>query len=231
MRPALEDGCLDETALRVVREVDWLIARFAEPQRMASWAIAGGGLRRARAVAWLRVGDQDLRPPVNARSFLRERLAEARMPDAVGLLTSRNLDAYLSVRKRHGEHRAEAVVTVGIGNALRAGDPPGPAGRISTINILCHVSAALSDEGLLEALALAAEARTLAVREADVPSSLTGLPATGTGTDCIVIAAPEAGQRVDYAGKHTALGHLIGAVVHDAVQAGIAQCQRERACR
>ena len=85
-------------------------------------------------------------------------------------------------------------------------------------------------EAQLEALALAAEARTLAVREAGIASTRTGLPASGTGTDCIVIAAPDAphDQCAAYAGKHTALGHVIGAAVHDATRLGILRGQRAR---
>jgi adenosylcobinamide amidohydrolase len=118
---------------------------------------------------------------------------------------------------------------VGLGNALRAGDAPGPAGRIGTINVVCHVSVALCDEAMLEALALAAEARTLAVHEAGIASRLSGKSASGTGTDCIVIAAPVAGEPFRYAGKHTVIGHLIGRTVHDAVRCGVEQWQRERA--
>lgn len=221
MKPAIARAPVDDLA--VARDGDWLLARFAASQRMASWAIVGGGLRRATSVAWLRVRDRDLRPPVDACELLRDRLALRGVPDAVGLMTSSDLDRYVDETCTWNEHRARCIVTVGLGNALRAGDPPGPSARIGTINLLCAVDAPLSRAALLEALALAAEARALAVREADVPSRRTGLPSSGTGTDCIVIAAPDrtaAGER--YAGKHTALGHVIGASVHDAVVRGIA---------
>ena len=205
-----------------------LIARFAGPQRVASWAIVGGGLRRSRTVAWLQVCDETLRPPIDPRRWLREQLQAAGMPDAVGLLTSRRIDAYVDERCEYAGAHARCVTTVGLGNALRAGDPPGANARIGTINTLCWVSCALSSEALLEALALAAEARTLAVREAGVASTRTGEPASGTGTDCIVIAAPDGGPPTRYAGKHTAAGHLIGAAVHAATRRGVEQWQAER---
>jgi adenosylcobinamide amidohydrolase len=128
----------------------------------------------------------------------------------------------------HGAFSARCIATVGLGNALRAGDPPGRA-TPGTINLLCRLNLALSPEAQLEALALAAEARTLAVREASVASTRSGLPASGTGTDCIVIAAPRAGEPAAYAGKHTAIGHVIGAAVHEATRRGIVRCQRDRA--
>lgn len=205
----------------------WLVARFAREHDTASWAIVGGGVRRARAVAWYRVAEDELRPPVDARELLTRRLREAEIDDTVGLLTSRDLGSYVDVVRNAHRLTARCVATVGLGNALRAGDPPGPAGRIGTINLLCRLSIALSTEALLEALALAAEARALAVREAVVPSTLSGKPASGTGTDCIVVAAPRGAGRVRYAGKHTTVGHLIGATVHEAIAIGIERWKRE----
>jgi adenosylcobinamide amidohydrolase len=212
-------------ALSITRDGAWLIARFATPHRLASWAIIGGGLRRAATVAWLRVTDRDLRPPVDERDFLRDRLAARGLAGATGLMTSCDLDRYVDVAATWGDRTARCIVTVGLGNALRAGDPPGSAGhigpRVGTINLLCALDAPLADDALLEALALAAEARALAVREAAVPSQRTGQPSTGTGTDCIVIAVPDAPGGARYAGKHTTAGHLIGAAVHDAVARGV----------
>jgi len=207
---------------------NWLIVRFDTPQQTASWAIVGGGLRRTRTVAWLRVSEADLRPPVDAERFLRSRLRAAGVSDAVGLLTSRDLGSYVHAIRRFGDWSALCIATVGLGNALRAGDPPGPAGRIGTINLLCHVSTPLTVEALLEGLGLAAEARALAVREAALPSQVSGEPASGTGTDCIVLATPEGKEPMRYVGKHTAVGHLIGAVVYEATRLGTDQWIRER---
>jgi adenosylcobinamide amidohydrolase len=214
-----------------------LRARFAQPQRVLSWAIAGGGMRRASQVVWLEVDDHELRPPVEARSYVRARLRAAHALDAVALLTSRRLRAYVDERVEYRSAgrdpvlSARCVATVGLGNALRAGDSPGPSARIGTINVLCALSVPLSAEAMLEALALAAEARTLAVREACVPSRRSGLPASGTGTDCIAIAAPVhgLGGPARYAGKHTAVGHLVGASVQSAVERGVEQWLLERA--
>src|SRR5262249_21792256 len=96
------------------------------------------------------------------------------------------------------------------------------------INLLCSVSAALSEEALVEALALAAEARTAAMLEALVPSCVSGLAATGTGTDCIVVSAAGKGPAERYAGKHTVVGHLVGAAVSEAIRHGIRRWKSER---
>jgi len=209
--------------VELVREGRWLITRFACRQQVLSWAIVGGGRRTAQAVAWYWVRENELRPPVDARALLHRRLAEAAIPDAVGLLTSRDLDTHVVVERRRDPFGVRCIATVGLGNALRAGDPPGPAARIGTINLLCCCSHPLAEEALVEALALAAEARTAAVLEAAVPSRMTGRPATGTGTDCIVVAAPVASAPARYVGKHTVFGSLIGAAVMEATSRGVEQ--------
>ena len=199
----------------------WLVVRFASERDVLSWAPHGGGMRRARAVAWHRVREEELRPPVDPKILLAKRMRGAGLDHAIGLMTSRRLDAYTDVRCAWGDVIARAVATVGLGNALRAGDPPGAAGRIGTINVLCEISMGLTQEALVEALAIAVEARTVAILESGCKSRISRGAASGTGTDCVVIAAP-AGARspATYAGKHTSIGHVIGASVHRAVSSG-----------
>lgn len=208
-----------------------LVVPLGAPHVVLSSAIVQGGFRTAREVAWLEVRDDELRPPVDPLRLTRDRLAAAGCPGAVGLLTSRALTRHVVAERQADGVRARCVATVGLGNVLRAGDPPGAAPRAGTINLLCQVSAPLTEEGLVEALAIAIEARTLAVLEAGIASVRSGLAATGTGTDCAVVAAPEVGvaPASPYAGKHTALGHVIGAAVHDAVARGVAGWLAEQA--
>ncbi|MFL5261362.1 MAG: adenosylcobinamide amidohydrolase [Anaeromyxobacteraceae bacterium] len=208
-----------------------LVVRLGAPHAVLSWAIVNGGRRSASEVAWVEVRDEELRPPVDPERLLRERLARSGVPGAVGLLTSRALSRHVVAERSASGVAARCVATVGLGNALRAGDLAGPAARIGTINVLCQLSVPLTDEALVEALSLAAEARTLAVLEAGVASRRSGLAATGTGTDCIVVAAPadRAAVAQRYAGKHTAVGHVVGAAVHEAVARGAAEWLAERA--
>lgn len=218
-------------AMEVSRVDSWLLVRFTRPQRALSWAIVGGGFVEADAVAWLEVRNADLPAGVDARALLRRRMDEHGISNAVGLLTSRRLDAFVDVACEVDAIAARCVATVGLGNALRAGDRPTTIRPVGTINVLCHVSVPLNEEAMLEALALASEAKALAVRECGVLSIATGGPASGTGTDCLVIASPLARteQHVHcYAGKHTSVGAAIGAAVHDAVAAGAAAWKEEQ---
>ena len=213
----------------VKRSGPWLIAEFRDPQAMLSSAIVRGGRVRAQTVAWLEVCSDDLRPPIDPRRFLRARMA-ARGLGGVGLLTSRDLDAYVDVARTAGGITVRTIATVGLGNALRVGDAA-PSARVGTINILCAVSARLRPEAMVEALSIAAEARTAAILEAAVPSRVSGLLATGTGTDCIIVAAGAQGRAEPYAGKHTMLGQLIGTSVGEAVRQGALAWKLEQRAR
>jgi adenosylcobinamide amidohydrolase len=200
----------------------WLVVRLSEDHVLTSWAPVGGGICRGRVVAWHEVQGAELAPPVDAGQLLAGRLAARGLDGAVGLLTARRLDRHVRAMSRRDGITAEVVATVGLGNQLRVGDPPEIERAVAagTINILCRLSTPLTPTAALEALTIVAEARTVAVREAAVPSQRTGRFATGTGTDCIVIAAP-VGEGAAHAGKHTAIGHVIGAAVAEAIAQGV----------
>ena len=198
--------------------------RFPAPQRMLSWAIVGGGLRTASSVAWRQVVEGELGLDVDPRLLLARGLSDEGLTDAVGLLTGCALTGAVERRATLGALAAGCVATVGLGNALRAGDPAAPPPRpVGTINLCVWLSRPLSDEALVEAQALAAEARTLAMLDAVVPSTVSGRPSTGTGTDCQVVAAPLGDEPIAFVGKHTVAGQLLGAVVRDAVGEGVAR--------
>jgi len=200
----------------------WLTVRFDREHSVLSSAIVGGGFRRTREVTWHEVRDRDLTLSVDPARLLARRLAARGLSNSVGLLTSRNLSHHVTSESRYDAISAQVVATVGLSNALRVGDPPGAHPAAGTINILCRISEPLMETGLIEMLSLIAEARTLAMLEAGLGSRRSGLPATGTGTDCIVAAAPVARRRTRYAGKHTAIGHVVGTSVTEALRRGIA---------
>jgi adenosylcobinamide amidohydrolase len=199
-----------------------LVARLGTQHRTLSWALCGGGLAYAHAVVWRHVAEHELSPALDPAVLLQRDLDAAGLPDAVGLMTARDVTRFEEVARHADGYAAEVVATVGLGNALAVGDMPGPL-RVGTINVLVRVSHALDDGALAEALALAAEAKTAAVLAARVPSRRSRALATGTGTDCVVIAAPAAGTRERWVGKHTLLGSLVGGAVHEAVARGAAR--------
>jgi len=208
-----------------------LVVRLAGPHDVLSWAIVNGGRRAADMIVWREVRLDELGPTNDPSALLTATLSELAAPGAVGLLTARDVRRYEVARAEHEGVAADCLVTVGLGNLLAVGDPTAPAHRpAGTINLLCRLSVGLTDEALIEASAIAAEARTAAVLAAGLRSPLTGRPATGTGTDCIVMAAPALAKRERFAGKHTACGSVIGAAVLAAVARGTARWLEENRC-
>ena len=201
---------------RIECDPPWLIAQFSNHQRMASWSLNRPGLVEAGTVAWLQVRDADLPVGVDPLELLERRLAERELGDAVGLMTAREIEHHHIASSGDGRIYAEAMVTLGLTNGVTldgAGHPinlPAEPPLVGTINMLVAVSAPLSTGAMLEAMSIAAVARTAAL--------LADGRIVGTGTDCIVIACPDSLPGEAFAGLHTSIGAHITASVLQAVR-------------
>jgi iron complex transport system ATP-binding protein len=117
----------------------------------------------------------------------------------------------------------EAFVTVGVSNAVRAGEPvdaqrnqkcPG------TINIILVTNASVARPAMVEMVQVATESKTATLLAERVRSCTGQAEATGTGTDALVIVRGE-GPRLRYSGTHTPMGAMVGRVVARSVQEGL----------
>ena len=118
------------------------------------------GFATIRDVVWVEVRDRDLGPDVDPRAFLRRRLADLGLPEALALMTSRDIRR-CSIHKAEVEGvEADCLTTVGLSNAERVGLRRPTRVLVGTINTLVHVSCALTDGAFVEAISIAAEART-----------------------------------------------------------------------
>ena len=207
---------------------DWLVASFAHPCAVLSWAIVNGGWQQTTQVAWLYLKPNELAGVADPAEWLQSRMHARGLAGAVGLMTSRRLHAWIETDACDADCDAWAVATVGLSNALRVGDPSGLPAPVGTVNLLVYVSKPLSSEAALELLCLVSEAKALAAVESGVPSRRSGLPSTGTGTDYLAIAWPLSGEREIYSGKHTALGAAAGRAAFTAIRDGIRQWVAEQ---
>ncbi|AVW89885.1 adenosylcobinamide amidohydrolase [Celeribacter baekdonensis] len=199
----------------------WLSFDLGQEMQVLSWALNRPGFVTARRILWREVRNADLTETLDARAWLLEELAGLGAQDAVAFLTSRDVRRFQHAEAVVEGVCATCVATVGLSNAERVGmRVVRPQGAWGTINIAVRLSHGLSQAGLIEALTIIAEARTTAILDAALPlegGAATGM-ATGTGTDCIAIAAPQGSD--DYAGLHTAAGEAIGAAVYRATLQG-----------
>lgn len=203
--------------MRILLDRPWLELDLGAETRVLSWSLTRPGFVTARRIVWREVRNADLPEDLDVQAWFRSELVARGAEDAVAMLTSRDLDAFETAAAEVKGIRAFCVATVGLSNAERIGTRMDRSGKDwGTINIGLHLDLPLSDAALLELLSIATQARTAAVMEVGhhLPTGL----ATGTGTDCIAVAAP-AGD-TPFAGLHTPQGEAAGLAVHEAVRRG-----------
>lgn len=139
------------------------------------------------------------------------------------LFTGADMDNYSAKTVSFKEMSVTVLATAGVcGNAMRMGRDTGDYYEPGTINVMIFPNMHLSRRAMSRAVISATEGKTAALQDLDVRSSYTSLvnPATGTGTDNILIVEGE-GTHLDNAGGHTKMGELIATAVHDAVTEAI----------
>lgn len=189
------------------------IIRLPETYRVLGWAPFNGGAMCAAAIVnhQIETGNRFAteHPDAYLRAIIPRLGLKAR--NSVAMMTGVDIRRTAYASARRGDFIVGGWCTAGCSNALRIGDPasvgPIPPG---TINLVLAVNQSLSPSAMAEALAMATEARVLVVCEAGVSSTRSGQPATGTGTDCIVVASPARAPSHRFCGKHTVIGELIG---------------------
>jgi adenosylcobinamide amidohydrolase len=195
----------------------WLICDLGAPVQVLSWAINRPGFVMADRIVWREVRDADLPRDMDVHSWFARELAAQGLEKSVAFLTSRDVTHFTRSTAQAGGITAHCVATVGLTNAERVGHRVDRSTQDwGTINIAVVLDGGLSQTGLIEMLSIAAQARTAAILEAQV--QLACGPATGTGTDCIAVAAPPG--LTDYAGLHTGIGEAVGAAVYEATARG-----------
>ncbi len=203
--------------MKLTLDRPWLIADLGAPHRTLGWPLNRPGYATASRVVWREVRDADLTPDLDVAKWLGPELATRGLADAAAMLTSRDIGAHV-LRAAEVEGRgATCLATVGLSNAERVGTRARPGrGLWGTINLAVRLSEPLTDGALAEALSIATQARTAAVIDAS-PDRPEGR-ITGTGTDCVLVAAPPGDGA--FAGLHTPLGEAIGRATYDAVRRG-----------
>jgi adenosylcobinamide amidohydrolase len=209
--------------MRPIFDYPWLTLDLGRDMRVISWAPHRGGIVTARHILWREVRNADLTEDFDVLAWLAQECQDRGMGQAVALLTSRKIATFSVAEQRIDGVHAQAVATVGLSNAERAGPAVDSMTEkktsYGTINVAVILQHRLNDIGLIEAQSIASAARTAAVMESGA-KALTG-PATGTGTDCIAIAAP-VGEDA-FCGLHTAQGKALAAAVYAAVRQGADQ--------
>jgi adenosylcobinamide hydrolase len=218
-----------------------LIIELKRMYRIISSAPRGGGILRARSIlnhevpanpaAQRRALPNIWRNP--ARDLGRLAIRHKAMTPVVGLMTAVPMTQLVIDREESGPVWVECFCTVGVTNAVRAGErPPSTAShrhRGGTINIILITNATLAMTALVGAVQVATESKTGTLIQNRVRSRVRNAAslATGTGTDAVVIASSLEGRhKLPYSGTHTEIGAMIGRLVSRCVQVGLTRSIR-----
>lgn len=216
-----------------------LIIDLGGRRRVLSSAPQGGGIRLASYVLNHQVDGHNVTSNGRPRRFgdparcLRQMAARYGLRGAtVGLMTAVPMTQLVTTRYAAGSLWVECFATVGVANAVRAGEwgtTPGTrqveANPVvpGTINLILVTNGSLSPAAMVGAVQVATEAKTAVLLDAHVPSADSGSPATGTGTDVVVMACRLRGEGPfhRYSGTHTIIGVLVARAVAHCVSAGL----------
>jgi iron complex transport system ATP-binding protein len=191
----------------------------AEPLRVLSSAVHGGGFASARAVVNLHVGKDD--PCADPAGMLAAYAHRAGLPEPfVGLLTGARTEAATSGEEDAAGIPAFAVATVGLSNRIAAGRTPVSGFAHGTINTIVVVDADPEPSALVNAVITVTEVKALLLQEEGVRDA-TGRPISGTSTDAVVIAATGRGASARFGGPASPLGWSIAQAARKALWAGI----------
>ena len=212
------------------RETDFLLYRFNQQMQVISSAPLGGGITLADNFLNLKVpyntsyevGDFP-HPRETLLRYCREKGLEPE--DTVGMMTAADMDTFARVRESYNEYWVEAGITVGLGNARRAGDEAdynefAEKGSLysGTINIAVVSNLVFTRQAQVEAVSMIAEAKSAVLASAGVCSAKSGEIATGTGTDASALFSVTLGTMVEYCGKHVVVGQMLARSVVRALE-------------
>ena len=224
------------TRYRVIGQT--LVINLDGRKRVLSSAPQGGGLSLASSVLNHQV---EANPSTSKNDsfadparFLRNVASRLGIhAPTIGLMTAVPMTQLVTARAASDGLWIECFATVGVTNAVRAGEwPPqharhnGPD-KTGTINLILITNGSLSQAAMVGVVQVATEAKTGVLRDHQIPSDHSGLAATGTGTDAVVIACSLRGQGPShiYSGTHTILGALVGQVVTNCITHGLAKAK------
>lgn len=200
---------------------------FLMPRTVISSAVFNGGVTQASHIVNLKVPDQ-VQTEESVESTLTQYCQDSGwMGVSVGMMTAASMNSLCVASQNVQGVDIEVLVTSGLSNPRRAGDPAeyqqigSTVTDVGTINIIVISSAELTMPAMVEAVMIVTEAKAAALQDAGVVSPVSNRCATGTGTDAIAIVNGDGVHRVEFCGKHVLFGEILAKLVIRAVTESI----------
>ncbi len=216
--------------MRPELRLPWLLLDFGKDLRLIGWPVVGPALGTARRVAWLQVRNADLPPGRDPAAYFAERAAAASVIFDAGLMTAADLNGFATAER----DSVSVIATGGLGNAESVAPSllaPRKTAQVGTINVVAVIEHPLTLAAQIEAVSIVAEARTAAVMGFGLTTTDDGRPVTGTGTDCILVAAPDSDTGLAHCGLHTPIGRALAEAAYESVRDTCASCLRAPSLR
>lgn len=213
---------LEGIAARI--EKGTLVIESKEPLRALSTATLNGGLHEARTIIDRRITHMpEMDTDVSVRKLLEDTAKDLNLPEpVVGLTTGVDVQNVEVATEQEQGTAVSALVTAGIKYPVAAGDAVLAKWRaLGTVNIVLLIDGNLTEACMVDAVKTAIEAKTVAFRELDIRSHVSGELASGTIADGIVVACTGKKEIIKFAGTATVLGELIGKSLRKAIKEAI----------
>jgi len=200
-----------------------LVVHLPDTFQVLSWGPFNPGQTKTRCLFNHQL-DENIKINVPEIFFNLKKILD--LPEnAVGMLTAAKIKNFCSHFFQSGPHWVHAIATVGLDNTRTVGeeadvDSTHKLDNHGTINLILATNSLPELSGQLEALQICTMAKTRALIDMKIKSKKSGTPATGTGTDCIILASSGEVEQ-NYCGMHTRLGELIGQAAYQAIKEGI----------
>ncbi len=205
-----------------------LLLRFTKSQTVLStltgWAdgISAVGNHSSNSLSWAVTHHLGFEKS-NARIL---DLFQLREKTSVFLHTGADVNDMAYAERSSDGFTVGVLATAGVlGNAMRVSVDSGDFVEPGTINLIILTNRKLSSEAMSRALIRACEGKTAALEDLDIRSTYSGTPATGTGTDNVVVVSGE-GVPASMAGGHSKLGELISRATYAAVREAVERHNR-----
>ncbi len=204
---------------------DYIHFNMKKTCRVLSSAVLNGGLVKAEHILNLKVpleADYKVTPEKMLQNFADNLNCKG---TTVGLMTAASMKTFTLKKMNFSNSKIAVLITSGLSNARRAGDPADYNNSPGTINIVTYISGRLTPAAMTEAIMIITEAKAAALQDMKITSTISGMIATGTGTDSTVVISGTGSDIIKYCGKHTLPGELIGKLVMDALKISIGKIE------
>ncbi len=207
---------------------NYIRVSFSKPWAVLSSAILNGGFTHANHIVNLKVPKVS-KPTLAPHKTIQRYCQDAGWaPPIVGMMTAASMKSLRLTTYKQDDFELHVMVTSGLSNPRRAGDHAeyrlltSSEYTAGTINMIILCSMNMQNNTMVETIMTATEAKVAVMHDLGILSPVSNKLATGTGTDAVALCCGNGSKTIQYSGKHTLFGEIVGKLVTEAVASSLA---------